>query len=93
VITIVWKLEDITKRSDSYRVQRVTAVRILRNGKPRTIGSRTFSFESDFQALLTLLEEKKALPPRAFARHAGGPYAFPNASVMADAGIANCIQL
>lgn len=90
--TIVWKSEDITTRSDSARVWRVSAVVISARKPPRAVGSLTGSYQSEAQLLMALLEREKILPRAAFdAGNSGGNKYAPH--TLEAAGFARCYHL
>ena len=94
MITIIWKIEDITKRSDMAQVRRVSAIRLYKDGKVKDIGVRVATYEADFQNLMNLLQDKKALPAKAFeTRRESGGHKYYYADALRDAKIANVVQI
>jgi len=86
VKTIIWKSEDITKRSDTARVWRVSAVVVTSPSKPpRAVGSITGSYQSEAQLLMALLQREKILPAKVIESH------MPH--TLEAAGIARCYHL
>lgn len=92
MITIVWKVEEVTKRRDKHARYRVTAIRITRRGDSKLIGVKEDTFTTGPQCLMELLEEKRALPAAAFEKTQSGGHKYLPYQLR-EIGIANVIQL
>jgi hypothetical protein len=77
-------------RSHTCMVWQVTRDKKTRRPQLREIARRVYTFESDFQAVLTTLEPLKPnpLPRKAYTRNQYGGHVYCHPYLLADAGIA-----